>query len=187
MSGKVYQSCHSCGKEYLLARYLNAHEKKCKTGKRGIALLLDQTKALWEARKRRRMEAVESGLGEPNLEVGMYGSNLREDDDNSKSGSDDTSQSGSDSEDDQEMANELDKPIALRKSGRVGIGLPLRYRDNGDIVPGPAPPAEEQASDGEESATEGPLNAAVQSMQAPPQVTLLQSHPIPPPSAQSIL
>ncbi|KAF6760394.1 hypothetical protein DFP72DRAFT_843303 [Ephemerocybe angulata] len=58
---KTYYTCNVCGKEYTAPRYLDAHERRgCKGTKRGFAALLDQTKLLWEARKRRKVGAAEA-------------------------------------------------------------------------------------------------------------------------------
>ncbi|KAH6872113.1 hypothetical protein BKA70DRAFT_1241263 [Coprinopsis sp. MPI-PUGE-AT-0042] len=49
-------SCRECGSTYSTARHLNSHEKeRCVRSKRSLEDLLGQTKALWEARKRRRI------------------------------------------------------------------------------------------------------------------------------------
>ncbi|KAH6913556.1 hypothetical protein BKA70DRAFT_1218483 [Coprinopsis sp. MPI-PUGE-AT-0042] len=50
--------CAACGKVYTAPRFLQDHERKgCATSKRALSAILDKSKSLWEARKRRRLEA----------------------------------------------------------------------------------------------------------------------------------
>ncbi|KAH6871004.1 hypothetical protein BKA70DRAFT_1451522 [Coprinopsis sp. MPI-PUGE-AT-0042] len=62
--------CLACGKVYTSLRFLNEHERKgCATSKWALSKILETSKLLWEARKRRRLEAptqeplVRSGTG----------------------------------------------------------------------------------------------------------------------------
>lgn len=49
--------CAACGKTYTAPRFLTAHERQgCQPSKRALRNILETTKSLWEARKRRRVE-----------------------------------------------------------------------------------------------------------------------------------
>ena len=59
--------CGHCGKDYSAVRYLDAHQRSgCSSTKRHLSGLLEQTKAHWESRKKRRI-----ANDTPELETGQ--------------------------------------------------------------------------------------------------------------------
>ncbi|KAH6899582.1 hypothetical protein BKA70DRAFT_1230858 [Coprinopsis sp. MPI-PUGE-AT-0042] len=50
-------TCAACGKIYTLPQFLNEHEHTgCKVSKQNLHAILETSKSLWEARKRRRLD-----------------------------------------------------------------------------------------------------------------------------------
>ncbi|KAH6911897.1 hypothetical protein BKA70DRAFT_1422611 [Coprinopsis sp. MPI-PUGE-AT-0042] len=73
--------CAACGKTYSSPRFLTDHERNgCATSKRALSKILETSKTLWEARKRRRIEdtsltersdaVIQSISGGPSTPVG---------------------------------------------------------------------------------------------------------------------
>ncbi|KAH6912317.1 hypothetical protein BKA70DRAFT_1219449 [Coprinopsis sp. MPI-PUGE-AT-0042] len=67
LPGNSEYVCKGCDARYSTPRHLDAHEKeRCYATKRRLSALLGQTKSLWEARKRRRLDKeLESQLAQP--------------------------------------------------------------------------------------------------------------------------
>ncbi|KAF6765314.1 hypothetical protein DFP72DRAFT_839171 [Ephemerocybe angulata] len=59
-SSNTLYSCSTCGKEYAVARYLDAHERTCVSSKRDLSDLLEEANRLWEARKRRKLNNIDT-------------------------------------------------------------------------------------------------------------------------------
>ncbi|KAF6751768.1 hypothetical protein DFP72DRAFT_850585 [Ephemerocybe angulata] len=59
-SSNTLYSCSTCGKEYTVARYLDAHERTCVSSKRNLSDLLEEANRLWEARKRRKLNNIDA-------------------------------------------------------------------------------------------------------------------------------
>ena len=49
--------CNNCGRAYSNPRHLDQHQRQCSNSKRDLSDLLEETKAFWESRKRRKVEA----------------------------------------------------------------------------------------------------------------------------------
>jgi hypothetical protein len=63
--------CAACGKRYTSPRFLQDHERKgCATSKRSLVAILEKSKSLWEARKRRRLDAAAAEDAHPGGAVG---------------------------------------------------------------------------------------------------------------------
>lgn len=52
----VVYACEACGKAYAAPHHLAGHERSCASNKRSIDSILQESKAFWESRKKRRLE-----------------------------------------------------------------------------------------------------------------------------------
>ncbi|RXW13768.1 hypothetical protein EST38_g12086 [Candolleomyces aberdarensis] len=124
--------CAGCKKSFATSWTLDHHSRQCRGSKRELSDLLAQTKDIWDARKRRRIDtqglntenSVPTPLANPTI-LPPAAPDLTELPEDST----------------------IDQPIATRKSTR-NIRLPARYRD--DVLPERPPPVQ---LDIEESST----------------------------------
>lgn len=57
-SSRASFDCQGCGKIYTTFHHLTTHERTCFSNKRNLSTLLQTSKTFWEARKRRKLEAL---------------------------------------------------------------------------------------------------------------------------------
>ncbi|KAH6891835.1 hypothetical protein BKA70DRAFT_1222298 [Coprinopsis sp. MPI-PUGE-AT-0042] len=148
--------CSACGKSYSSTRFLNDHERKgCATSKRALSKILETSKLLWEAKKRRRLEdpprerqllehesgnGSTSGEGAPGPSEAMVtatGDDIAQLHPNLGVGDVD--------------GNEIDdRPIASRRTRRI-IKKPARFLDEAPVPYAPLPNPRRTARSGEYS------------------------------------
>ncbi|KAF5333130.1 hypothetical protein D9611_002410 [Ephemerocybe angulata] len=58
MSTDHYE-CSHCGKTYSAPRFLEAHQRSCRKAKRKFSEILEETRLLWEAKKRQRRDTAD--------------------------------------------------------------------------------------------------------------------------------
>ncbi|KAJ3529705.1 hypothetical protein NMY22_g8891 [Coprinellus aureogranulatus] len=163
-------ACSSCSKQYSALHHAQSHERVCTQNKRSIASILDDSRAFWEARKKRRIEessqhADQAIPGAPMLQF-VHGSTSAPSPTGSTPGRSepgsetttadvelepasgatrphDSSTSSLASATEAEPAD-LDIPIAQRKPTRERR-LPKRYRDDDVLPAAPSQPNAEEA------------------------------------------
>ncbi|KAF5331404.1 hypothetical protein D9611_011841 [Ephemerocybe angulata] len=68
MSEASAYECVDCGKTYSAPRFLESHQRSCRKAKRSFSQILEETRLLWEAKKRRRLDAAQEISQPPVIE-----------------------------------------------------------------------------------------------------------------------